>query len=121
VKIWLDAQLSPSLCQWIATTFGVEAEPVLSVGMLEAEDPAIFEQAKRQDVDVVMTKDRDFVELVERLGPPPKVIWITVGNTSNRNLKRILSETLQNAFEILEAGEPLVEIGDAKPSKDDAS
>ena len=31
----------------------------------------------------MITKDRDFVELLGRLGPPPKIIWITCGNTSN--------------------------------------
>ena len=62
----------------------------------------------------MMTKDRDFVELLERLGPPPKVIWITVGNTSNQNLKRILSATLPDALTILEAGECLVEISEAR-------
>jgi predicted nuclease of predicted toxin-antitoxin system len=89
--------------------------------MLEAEDQAIFEEARRQGVDVVMTKDSDFADLVERLGPPPKVIWITVGNTSNSNLRRILNATLAGALEILNGGEPLVEIGEAKsdPSKTD--
>lgn len=61
-----------------------------------------------------MTKDRDFVDLLSRLGPPPKVIWITVGNTSNQNLKRILSATLQEALTILEASEVLVEISEAR-------
>jgi predicted nuclease of predicted toxin-antitoxin system len=40
----------------------------------------------------VMTKDSDFVDLVERLGSPPQVIWLTYGNTSNARLRHILSE-----------------------------
>ena len=57
-----------------------------------------------------MTKDRDFVGLLERLGAPPKVIWITAGNTSNQNLERILAKTLLDALALLESGEVLVEI-----------
>ena len=57
-----------------------------------------------------MTKDRDFVDLIERLGPPPQVIWITCGNTSNAVLQRILSVALPKALALLESGEPLVEI-----------
>jgi predicted nuclease of predicted toxin-antitoxin system len=39
----------------------------------------------------VMSKDRDLADLVLRHGPPPQIIWITCGNTSNRRLEEILS------------------------------
>ncbi len=55
-------------------------------------------------------KDRDFVELLSRLGPPPKIIWITAGNTSNRQLTRILKATFKDAVAALESGESFVEI-----------
>ncbi|WP_439484267.1 DUF5615 family PIN-like protein [Cyclobacterium plantarum] len=29
---------------------------------------------------VVMSKDDDFVQMLEKNGPPPKLIWITCGN-----------------------------------------
>ena len=57
-----------------------------------------------------MTKDSDFVDLVERLGPPPKIIWLTCGNTSNARLREILSATLLQALELLRTDETLVEI-----------
>jgi len=49
----------------------------------------IFFKAKAETV-VVMTKDSDFVNLLEKYGPPPKLIWTTSGNTSNKTLKEIL-------------------------------
>jgi len=109
VKIWLDAQLSPALCAWLETEFGVEAMAVRDLDLLKAEDPEIF-MAAREAADVVMTKDRDFVELLSRLGPPPKIIWITAGNTSNRHLKGILNATFKDAVAALESGDPFVEI-----------
>ena len=50
-------------------------------------------------------------EIINNL-PPPRVIWITCGNTSNEHLKKILLKALPSALKLLEAGEPLVEISD---------
>ena len=57
-----------------------------------------------------MTKDSDFVLLLDRFGPPPRVIWVTCGNTSNARLKEILGKTFTKALELLESGEQLIEI-----------
>ncbi len=57
-----------------------------------------------------MTKDSDFVDLVDRLGAPPQIIWLTCGNTSNVRLQEILSSVLPKALELLSSGEKLVEI-----------
>ncbi len=57
-----------------------------------------------------MTKDSDFVTLQTELGAPPKIIWITCGNTSNARLKEILAVTLSDAMKLLDAGEDLVEV-----------
>ena len=110
--IWLDAQLPPSAAAWIAATFGIEARAVRDLGLRDAKDPPIFQAARAADA-VVMTKDSDFVDMVQRLGPPPKVLWVTCGNTSNARLREILSRELPAAVARLEGGESLVEIGDA--------
>lgn len=51
--------------------------------------------------------------LLEEYDAPPKVIWLTCGNTSNARLKEILSETLEKALELLQSGERLVEVSAA--------
>ncbi|MGK7899932.1 MAG: DUF5615 family PIN-like protein [Hormoscilla sp.] len=107
--IWVDAQLSPAIATWMTNTFGVTAVGLRDVGLRDAEDIEIFEAAKAQGA-IIMTKDRDFVDLVDRLGPPPQIIWLTSGNTSNYRLCSILSATLQEALELLRSGEALVEI-----------
>ena len=110
MKLWVDAQLSPALAQWIAENFAdIEVIAVRDLGLRDAEDPVIFDSARNADA-TVMTKDSDFLELQKRLGAPPKIIWVTCGNTSNARLKGILSASLQNAVELLEGGEVLVEI-----------
>ena len=110
--IWIDAQPSPELAPWIIRSFGVEALAVRDVGLHRAKDRAIH-QAAREAEAVVMTKDADFVRLLERLGPPPQVLWVTCGNTSNTRLRRVLLDALPAALRLLEQGEPLVEISDA--------
>jgi len=113
VRVWLDAQLSPALASWVSTTFDVEATAVRDLGLRDAEDPAIFEAARKAQA-VVMTKDRDFIELLERSGAPPQVILITAGNTSNARMRDILSRAFPTALELIRSGEPLVEISDAE-------
>jgi predicted nuclease of predicted toxin-antitoxin system len=107
--IWVDAHLSPAIAIWIADTFKIPALALRDVGLRDAEDPEIFEAAKAQGI-IFITKDSDFVDLVDRFGAPPQIIWLTCGNTSNARLKEILSETLLDALEILRTGENLVEI-----------
>lgn len=107
--IWVDAQLSPAIAAWLTENYALIAHAVRDLGLCEAADRAIFLAARSASV-VVMTKDSDFVRLLEELGPPPQVIWLTCGNTSNARLRQILSGALPQALSLLESGEPLVEI-----------
>jgi predicted nuclease of predicted toxin-antitoxin system len=109
MTIWIDAQLSPAIATWITSTFAITAKPLRDLGLRDAEDKDIFTAAKNAGV-IVMTKDTDFPKLLETLGSPPKIIWLTCGNTSNKNLKTILLTTLKPALDLLESGESLVEI-----------
>ena len=109
--IWVDAQLSPALAPWIIKSFGVEAASTRYLGLVNARDREIF-NAARTNGTVVLTKDSDFVLLLERFGPPPQVLWVRCGNTSNARMRKVLTETWPRALARLEAGEPLVEIND---------
>lgn len=108
--VWVDAQLSPRIARWLSTHFGVDAIPVRDLGLREASDRRIFDAARSTGA-VVMTKDVDFVGILERLGPPPQVLWVTCGNTSDAQLREILGDVFGTAVEMLAAGEPLVEVG----------
>ena len=108
--LWLDAQISPRLSLWIARRLGVDAVPVRDLDLREADDPEIFDRARKAQA-VVFTKDEDFVDLVRWLGTPPQVLWLRCGNMPNSRLKTILARTLPDAIELLRKGEPIVEIG----------
>lgn len=79
--------------------------------MGRTKDHAIFMAARAANA-VVLTKDSDFVDLLAEQGAPPKVIWLTCGNTSNTRLQEILQLTLAQAILRLEGGDTLVEIAD---------
>jgi predicted nuclease of predicted toxin-antitoxin system len=75
MKIWIDAQLPPTLANWLNTNFEVEAISLKELGLRDAKDTEIFEVA-RQSNAVIMTKDSDFIDLVCRLGTPPQILWL---------------------------------------------
>jgi predicted nuclease of predicted toxin-antitoxin system len=109
MTIWIDAQLSPSIAAWIRETFSIDAQALRAIGLRDAMDNEIFNAAKQANA-IVMTKDSDFIDLLEQHGAPPKIIWLTCGNTSNERLKQILSTTLLSALQLLKSGEELIEI-----------
>jgi predicted nuclease of predicted toxin-antitoxin system len=102
----------PGAASWITGNFAVEAHPIAELGMLGATDRIIFDAAREAGA-VIVTKDNDFAQMVKRMGPPPQILWITCGNTSNARLREVLQTALPAAFDLLEHGEPLVEISNA--------
>jgi predicted nuclease of predicted toxin-antitoxin system len=110
---WLDAQPSPSLAPWLSEQFGVTALAVRDLGLSDASDRAIFAAARLAGA-IVITKDRDFPELLAHLAPPPQVLWLTCGNTTTARLRRLFEALFPRALQLLRAGEPLVEITDQR-------
>ena len=109
--LWTDAQLSPRIARWITANIPpVQAFSLRDLGLRDAEDEQIFEAARLAKA-VVLTKDSDFVQLLERRGSPPKILWLTCGNTSNAALQQLFTRHLATALGLLESGENLVEIG----------
>jgi predicted nuclease of predicted toxin-antitoxin system len=109
---WLDAQLSPRLARWLHVTFGVTASPLRDLGLRDAADHTIYQAAAEAGATVI-TKDSDFVHLQLQHGPPPQILWLTCGNTSEIRMHTIFLAQFPNARGLLESGEALVEITDS--------
>ena len=107
--VWLDAQLSPAIAIWLQREFNWAAKPVRDLGLRDSSDLDIF-FAARQAEAIVMTKDNDFAEMVQRFGSPPKVILITCGNTSNEFLQNYLRNESARLFEWLKGDGRLFEL-----------
>jgi predicted nuclease of predicted toxin-antitoxin system len=112
MTVWVDAQLSPRTARWISANFPVTAQALRELGLRDAEDEEIFTAARSAGA-VILTKDSDFIRLLEQHGSPPKILWLTCGNTSDAALQQIFGQHLSTALGLLDAGEDLVEIGSA--------
>jgi predicted nuclease of predicted toxin-antitoxin system len=110
MTFWLDAHLHPQLAEWLGSQFKVVAKTLREIGLRDAKDTELFEAARRFGKIVIVTKDDDFVELVERRGAPPQIVWLTTGNSTKLELQAILQKSFARAVEKLESGAPIVEI-----------
>jgi predicted nuclease of predicted toxin-antitoxin system len=95
---------------WLMPVGSADVAHVAALGLLHSKDEQIF-FAAREAGAIVVTKDEDFVRLLERHGPPPHLVWITCGNVRNARLREIMESFWPVAFDLIEGGEPLVEIG----------
>ena len=111
--VWVDAQLPPQVAAWLSETFDIEAKALRDLGMRDATDKDIFSAAASANA-AILTKDRDFVDMVMILGAPPKVIWLTCGNCTNRHLRTVVLHQFDKAIKLLESGEDIVEIEDVR-------
>lgn len=73
MKIWVDAQLSPLIAQWLTSTYGIEAVAVRDLQLRDARNRDIFLSAREAGA-ILLTKDRDMVDLVTQLGSPPQIL-----------------------------------------------
>lgn len=111
MKVWIDAQISPTIAQWLSATYQIDAVAIRDLRLRDATDRTLFHSA-RESQAIVLTKDRDLVDLVIQLGQPPQILWVTCGNTSNTRLKAILAKAWPSVVALLGAGEKIVEVSD---------
>ena len=64
---------------------------VAEVGLDTATDRAIWEYAHDHDF-LIVSKDSDFRQLAFLLGPPPKAIWLRVGNATTLEVLNVLQQ-----------------------------
>ncbi len=66
-----------------------------------SDDFAIREFALRNSFHIV-SFDADFNELSLIYGYPPKIIWLKCGNTSTKNIEKILKDNFEEIKKFLE-------------------
>lgn len=108
MTLLLDAHIAPSLAAWITEEFEIDCYSFDFLGWRTMGDMEAFQKARELNA-IILTKDNDFITLQERLKSPPKILWLTCGNTSKANLKTILHYRLKEALQLLTTND-LVEI-----------
>jgi predicted nuclease of predicted toxin-antitoxin system len=108
MKILLDAHLPPSMAVWIKEKYNLECYSFDFLDWKSLSDKEVFFKAKAMDA-VIISKDEDFIDLLQKFNAPPKIIWLTCGNTSKKRLKEIMASSLSIALRLLNNND-LVEI-----------
>src|ERR1051325_2725512 len=106
MRFLVDAQLPPGLARFLET-HGHESKAVREIGMREADDTLIWNFAQAGGW-VVVTKDEDFAERSLQSEAGPQVLWLRIGNSTNRVLFGWLGPLLPAAVQDLQAGHRLV-------------
>jgi predicted nuclease of predicted toxin-antitoxin system len=110
VTIWLDNQLPPALATWVRATLGVDCTSVRDLALQRAADLDIFHAAR--DAGALVIRMRISLRSWTSSGRRRRSCSSPCGNTSNAHLRRVLGTAWPTVREMLERGEPLVEIGD---------
>lgn len=62
--------------------------------LMGAPDQTVWQRAAAEGY-VLVTKDEDFHRMSVVYGPPPKVIWIRLGNCSTADVARLLESEIE--------------------------
>jgi len=91
----VDAQLPRQMTAWLAAA-GCNAMHTLDLpDANRTTDEQINDLAEREQ-RVVITKDADFVDSHLLRGRPPKLLLISTGNISNRDLEALMAPLIPN-------------------------
>jgi predicted nuclease of predicted toxin-antitoxin system len=108
MRFVVDALLPPGLARYL-TSQGHLAEHVYDLDMAGSNDSAIWDYAVGVAAAIV-TKDEDFAIRASVATKGPAIVWLRVGNTSNRALLNWFGSLLPRIEAELAAGERLVEV-----------
>jgi predicted nuclease of predicted toxin-antitoxin system len=104
----VDAQLPLALAVWLREA-GHEAEHVDDAGLREAEDAAVWAHALQGGV-IIVTKDEDFAARSTKAASTPVIVWLRVGNTTNRALRAWIEPRLPGIVQLVAEGNQLIEV-----------
>jgi len=90
VRLLFDQNLSRRLVRLLEAEFP-GSRHVSDLGLETATDQTIWDYAAEFGY-VIVSKDSDFRQLAFLHGPPPKAIWVRLGNASTRDILEVLSD-----------------------------
>lgn len=93
MKLLFDQNLSRHLVGHLRDVFP-GSEHVSDLGLDGATDEEIWEYAGEHG-HLVASKDSDFRQLAFLHGPPPKVLWLRVGNASTATVLQLILDHVE--------------------------
>jgi predicted nuclease of predicted toxin-antitoxin system len=108
LKFVVDNQLPVALARFL-TALGHDCVHVLDVDLAQASDAEIWKFACEHHMAVV-SKDADFLHLIDRTDTAASLVWVRLGNCSKDRLLAAAGELWSDVVRSLEDGESVVEI-----------
>lgn len=106
----VDNQLPAALARRL-NDGGYPSLHVRDVGLSEADDRTIWKFAQER-AWVIVSKDDDFQDLAIRLGSPPQVLWVRLGNCRKSSLFQVFDRLIESIVAALDLGEAIIELRD---------
>ena len=88
MKLLFDENLSSHLVDLLADCYPGSCH-VRGEGLERADDSTVWNHAAAQGL-MIVSKDSDFHQRSLLFGPPPKVVWIQIGNCSTSTIEQVL-------------------------------
>ena len=88
-KLLFDENLSARLVRLLADTYPGSTH-VEHLGLLGAADRVVWTRAGDGGF-ILVTRDEDFHRLSVMHGPPPKVVWLRIGNCTTHEAAQVLT------------------------------
>lgn len=99
MKLLLDQNQPRSLCRRMGLS-GISFYHVVNEGLEKSIDRDVWESAREHGY-VIVSKDRDFADMSVLYGPPPKVIWLRIGNCPTSEIEQLLGESEASILEFV--------------------
>ena len=112
LEFWIDFNLPPNMAVWLRDEFNVLAKSFKELNFDTTPDVEVYKIAALQsNIIVITTKDIDFIGYQKIIGAPPKILYISVENISNQNLKKIVFNNFAEILKLfLQSDASLIEI-----------
>lgn len=94
-ELWLDTHISPAIAKWMAEFTGLTVKSSYALSLHYLPDIEVYNRAKEYGNIILISKDVDFAELISRLGAPPKLINVKIGNCNNRDMWQFIKPLLK--------------------------
>jgi len=99
VRLLFDENLPARLIDDVQPVFPGSAH-LETLGLLGAADRLVWQRAAEFGF-VLVTKDGDFHRMSVLHGPPPKVLWIRLGNCSRAEIARLIVAEAERILDLV--------------------
>jgi predicted nuclease of predicted toxin-antitoxin system len=109
MKTFFDENLSPKLLDWLSDLFS-DVQHARDLGLKGASDRQVWNAVRSGGVELLITTDRDFIDLVRQYGPPPKVLHLERADVKTRELEAAIRRNALRIVEMVESARYLLSL-----------